>query len=82
MTRSQGPFSLRQVIRVWALDYIAHNLQAPSVTLHYPSERELHALEDLRERVRHTRTPSAELLPAAATVTCSEHALPPSLPGC
>ena len=41
MTRAQGPFSLRQVIRVWALDYLAENLQVPTVTLHYPSEAEL-----------------------------------------
>ncbi len=41
VTRAQGPFSLRQVIRVWALDYLAENIQAPTVTLHYPSEREL-----------------------------------------
>ena len=40
VTRAQGPFSLRQVIRVWAIDYIAHNLVTPTVTLHYPSERE------------------------------------------
>ncbi len=41
VTRAQGPFSLRQVIRVWALDYLAENLQVPTVTLHYPSRREL-----------------------------------------
>jgi hypothetical protein len=41
VTRAQGPFSLRQVIRVWALDYLAENVLAPAVTLHYPSEREL-----------------------------------------
>jgi len=41
VTRAQGPFSLRQVIRVWAIDYIAENLQSPTVTLHYPSRREL-----------------------------------------
>ncbi len=40
VTRAQGPFSLRQVIRVWAIDYLAENIQAPSVTLHYPSKRE------------------------------------------
>ncbi len=40
VTRAQGPFSLRQVIRVWALDYLAENVQTPTVTLHYPSERE------------------------------------------
>lgn len=41
VTRAQGPFSLRQTIRVWALDYLAENLVTPTVTLHYPSEREL-----------------------------------------
>jgi len=41
VTRAQGPFSLRQVIRVWALDYLAENLRAPAVTLHYPSHAEL-----------------------------------------
>jgi haloalkane dehalogenase len=40
VTREQGIFSYRQVIRCWALDYIAENIQAPSVALHYPSERE------------------------------------------
>ncbi|HEX7480854.1 MAG TPA: hypothetical protein VF331_23835 [Polyangiales bacterium] len=29
------------MIRVWAIDYLAENIQAPTVTLHYPSEREL-----------------------------------------
>src|SRR3972149_2814680 len=41
VTRAQGMFSLRQVIRCWALDYLAANLNTPSVVLHYPSEREL-----------------------------------------
>jgi haloalkane dehalogenase len=40
VTRSQGIFSYRQVIRCWGLDYIAANIEAPSVVLHYPSERE------------------------------------------
>ena len=40
VTRAQGPFSLRQVIRVWALDYLAENIETPTVTLHYPSRRE------------------------------------------
>lgn len=48
VTRAQGVFSLRQVIRCWGLDYIAHNLQAPCVVLHYPSEREL--VRELRTR--------------------------------
>lgn len=40
VTRSQGILSYRQVIRCWGLDYIAENIDAPSVFLHYPSERE------------------------------------------
>ncbi len=41
VTRAQGPFSLRQVIRVWAIDYLAENIEAEAVTMHYPSQREL-----------------------------------------
>ncbi len=41
VTRAQGAFSLRQVIRVWGLDLIAENLDAPTVVLHYPSMEEL-----------------------------------------
>src|SRR3974390_1370935 len=41
VTRAQGAFSLRQVIRVWGLDLIAENIEAPAVVLHYPSMREL-----------------------------------------
>ena len=41
VTRSQGIFSYRQVIRCWAIDYIAENIDTPSVVLHYPSEHEL-----------------------------------------
>ena len=40
VTRSQGSFSYRQIIRCWGLDYIAENIQAPAVVLHYPSEHE------------------------------------------
>ncbi len=40
VTRAQGIFSLRQVIRCWGIDYIAENIEAPCVVLHYPSERE------------------------------------------
>ncbi|HHP7236300.1 MAG TPA: B12-binding domain-containing radical SAM protein [Desulfobacterales bacterium] len=40
VTRSQGIFSYRQVIRCWAIDYIAANIDAPCVVLHYPSEGE------------------------------------------
>jgi hypothetical protein len=48
VTRSQGIFSYRQVIRCWGLDYIAENLNAPSVVLHYPSEREF--VREIRTR--------------------------------
>ncbi len=48
VTRSQGIFSYRQVIRCWGLDYIAENIQAPAVVLHYPSEREL--IREMRKR--------------------------------
>ena len=41
VTRNQGIFSYRQVIRCWAIDYIAHNIDAPTVVLHYPSSYEL-----------------------------------------
>ncbi len=41
VTRAQGAFSLRQVIRVWGLDLIAENLDSPTVVLHYPSMEEL-----------------------------------------
>lgn len=40
VTRAQGVFSLRQVIRCWAIDYLAANISAPCVVLHYPSEQE------------------------------------------
>ena len=40
VTRSQGIFSYRQVNRCWGLDYIAENIEAPTVVLHYPSKRE------------------------------------------
>ena len=39
VTRSQSIFSYRQVIRCWDLDYIAENIEAPVVVLHYPSKR-------------------------------------------
>jgi hypothetical protein len=41
VTRNQGIFSYRQIIRCWGLDYIAENIDAPTVVLHYPSKREL-----------------------------------------
>src|SRR5512142_3178233 len=37
VTRAQGAFSIRQVIRVWGLDLIAQNIEAPTTVLHYPS---------------------------------------------
>jgi hypothetical protein len=48
VTRSQGIFSYRQVIRCWGLDYIAENIDAPSLVLHYPSEREF--LREIRSK--------------------------------
>jgi len=41
VTRAQGAFSPRQVIRVWGLDLIAENIDAPAVVMHYPSMEEL-----------------------------------------
>jgi haloalkane dehalogenase len=40
VTRAQGIFSPRTVNSHYALDYIAENLDAPTVVLHYPSKRE------------------------------------------
>lgn len=41
VTRLQGMFSPRAVHRQFSLDYIAENLDNPTVVLHYPSRREL-----------------------------------------
>jgi len=41
VTRAQGIFSPRTVNVQFGLDYIAENLEAPTVVLQYPSEREL-----------------------------------------
>jgi haloalkane dehalogenase len=41
ITRAQGIFSMRSTNFTFALDYIATNLDAPSVVLHYPSRKEL-----------------------------------------
>ncbi|MEI7529035.1 MAG: cobalamin-dependent protein [Elusimicrobiota bacterium] len=41
VTRAQGMFSPRAVHRQFSLDYIAENLENPTVVLHYPSRREL-----------------------------------------
>ena len=48
VTRAQGIFSFRQVIRCWGLDYIAENIEVPAVVLHYPSKREL--IKELKSR--------------------------------
>ena len=48
VTRSQSIFSYRQIIRCWGLDYIAENIEAPSVVLHYPSESEF--IREIRSR--------------------------------
>jgi len=41
VTRRQGIFSPRAVHRQFSLDYIAANLDNPTVVLHYPSRKEL-----------------------------------------
>jgi haloalkane dehalogenase len=41
VTRAQGLFSPRTINIHYALEYIAENLDAPTVVLQYPSEREL-----------------------------------------
>lgn len=41
VTRAQGLFSPRAVHRQFSLDYIAENLENPTVVLHYPSRREV-----------------------------------------
>jgi len=40
VTRAQGIFSPRSVIHHFSLEYIAHNLDTPTVVLQYPSEKE------------------------------------------
>lgn len=47
VTRSQGLFSPRAVHRQFSLDYIAANLDAPTVVLHYPSRSEF--IRELRK---------------------------------
>jgi len=39
LTRAQGIFSIRQVIRCWSNDYIAANLDTPVTVFHYPTVR-------------------------------------------
>jgi radical SAM superfamily enzyme YgiQ (UPF0313 family)/anti-anti-sigma regulatory factor len=41
VTRAQGMFSPRAVHRQFSLDYMAENLDNPTVVLHYPSRREV-----------------------------------------
>ena len=41
VTRAQGLFSPRTVNIHYSLEYIAENLDTPTVVLQYPSEREL-----------------------------------------
>ncbi len=41
VTRAQGMFSPRAVHRQFSLDYMAENLENPTVVLHYPSRREV-----------------------------------------
>jgi len=41
VTRAQGMFSPRTVNIHFSLEYIAENLEAPTVVLQYPSRREL-----------------------------------------
>lgn len=40
VTRAQGMFSPRSVIHHFSLEYVAHNLDMPTVVLQYPSEKE------------------------------------------
>ena len=47
VTRAQGIFSPRATHHTFALDYIAANLDAPAVVLHYPSRKEL--IRELRK---------------------------------
>jgi radical SAM superfamily enzyme YgiQ (UPF0313 family)/anti-anti-sigma regulatory factor len=47
VTRAQGMFSPRAVHRQFSLDYMAENLDNPTVTLHYPSRREM--IRELRK---------------------------------
>lgn len=47
VTRAQGMFSPRAVHRQFSLDYMAENLENPTVVLHYPSRREL--IKELRK---------------------------------
>ncbi|MBI4397961.1 MAG: hypothetical protein HY586_02415 [Candidatus Omnitrophica bacterium] len=40
VTRAQGIFSPRSIIHHFSLEFIAHNLDSPTVVLQYPSEKE------------------------------------------
>ena len=54
VTRAQGLFSPRTFNIHYSLEYIAENLDAPTVVLQYPSKAEL-IREALRQSVGHTR---------------------------
>lgn len=41
VTRAQGMFSPRAVHRQFSLDYMAENLENPTVVMHYPSKKEI-----------------------------------------
>src|SRR3990167_3232626 len=47
VTRAQGMFSPRSVIHHFSLEYVAHNLDTPTVVLQYPSEKEF--IRELRK---------------------------------
>jgi radical SAM superfamily enzyme YgiQ (UPF0313 family) len=51
VTRAQGLFSPRTVNTDFGLDYIAQNLEAPTVVLQYPSRREL--IRELKKGYTH-----------------------------
>ena len=51
VTRAQGIFSPRTVNAHFSLEYIAENLDAPTVVLQYPSEREL--IRELKKGYTH-----------------------------
>ena len=68
VTRSQGIFSYRQVIRCWGLDYIAENIEAPTVVLHYPSKREFH--REIQKR-RQRRAEARQFLEDIVKEFCS-----------
>ena len=44
---AQGIFRPRATTTQWGIDFIAHNLETPTVTLHYPTRR--HFIEELKK---------------------------------